>query len=54
MVVGGVIVVVVNMDRVVWLTFVAGVENSTVVVEVSVVVPNVVVRSDKVVYVVVD
>ena len=42
-------VVVVNMNGVVWLIFVAGVDNSTVVVEVFVVIPNVVVRSDKVV-----
>ena len=53
MVVGG-MVVVVNMDRDVWSTFVARVEFFTVVIEVNVVVLNVVVRFDKGVCVVVD
>ena len=53
MVVGGVMVVV-NINGVVWLIFVVGVENSTVVVGVNVVVPKGVVRFDKVVFVVVD
>ena len=54
MVVEGVKVVVVNIDRVVWSTFVAGEETFSVVVGVTVVVLNVVVRFDKVVYVVDD
>ena len=54
MVVGGVIVVVVNTEGVIWLTFVAGVVIFVVIVGVNLVVFKAVVRFNKVVYVVVD
>ena len=54
MVVGGVIVVVVNADAVVWLTFVAGVVIFVATVGVNLVFLKVVVRFDKAGYVVVN